>query len=390
MIKINKQTNESKNFLKYCKLSFSHISLILISHFVHFNRQMLSSSFSSSCSSSFLKRKRNLDNISNNIIALDSNFMNHNIKSLSSEIKTLQNQKKLKGTLKSKSNRIIFTASTPIQIIPHPSELIPTLYGLESEERDQKTRGHQCIKIEDRILATKSQSSLLYGEVLFEGAAKLFDSQHLNAEKGTVLVDLGSGVGKLALQAFLQFPNLSKVVGVELSPSRVTEAHSALQKLATSYSTSFQFNSNQDVKEDHDTSINSSSSLSVPQIGYRCTLSTQKKKSQRKYRGKNHIRKLDIICNSLFSMEDIVAESDIVICETQILPESYSSLVILLSKMKSGARLLTYEDLNTIYDSNQSSFPFTQLEINKNNLEDRFKTTWATNKGHHFYLWTKI
>jgi predicted RNA methylase len=34
------------------------------------------------------------------------------------------------------------------------------------------------------------------------------------------LVDLGSGLGKLAMQAFLSYPNLSRVIAVEFAPSR--------------------------------------------------------------------------------------------------------------------------------------------------------------------------
>ncbi len=62
-----------------------------------------------------------------------------------------------------------------------------------------------------------SGSSLLYGEVLPSGVTKLLDSIHLDASRAHVLYDLGCGIGKLAVQAWLQWPHLTKVVGVEVS-----------------------------------------------------------------------------------------------------------------------------------------------------------------------------
>lgn len=59
------------------------------------------------------------------------------------------------------------------------------------------------------------------GEILFNGVSRIMDPQHLNAgAPGTrSLFDLGSGCGRLCVQVFLQFPNLVRVVGVEVSTS---------------------------------------------------------------------------------------------------------------------------------------------------------------------------
>ena len=46
------------------------------------------------------------------------------------------------------------------------------------------------------------------------------------------LFDLGAGLGKLAIQVFLQFRNIVRVVGVELSPTRYALAERALLRLA--------------------------------------------------------------------------------------------------------------------------------------------------------------
>lgn len=44
--------------------------------------------------------------------------------------------------------------------------------------------------------------------------------RHLNAAKAETVYDLGMGTGKVAMQVFLQFPNLSRVYGIELSQAR--------------------------------------------------------------------------------------------------------------------------------------------------------------------------
>ncbi len=62
------------------------------------------------------------------------------------------------------------------------------------------------------------------GEIHFAGVSRILDSQHLDAAAaGTrTLYDLGSGCGRLCVQAFLQFPNLERVVGVEVSLNQCT------------------------------------------------------------------------------------------------------------------------------------------------------------------------
>lgn len=54
------------------------------------------------------------------------------------------------------------------------------------------------------------------GEILFTGVTRVLDRQHLNGETARSLVDLGSGCGRLCVQAFLQFPNIEQVLGVEV------------------------------------------------------------------------------------------------------------------------------------------------------------------------------
>ncbi|GAH13731.1 unnamed protein product [marine sediment metagenome] len=61
-----------------------------------------------------------------------------------------------------------------------------------------------------------------YGEITFEATEQLLD--YLQVTSDDVLYDLGSGVGKFVVQAYLATP-ARKVVGVELSPTRHNLAH---------------------------------------------------------------------------------------------------------------------------------------------------------------------
>lgn len=54
------------------------------------------------------------------------------------------------------------------------------------------------------------------GEILFDGVSRILDSAHLDAANARTLYDLGSGCGRLCVQAFLQFTNLETVIGVEV------------------------------------------------------------------------------------------------------------------------------------------------------------------------------
>jgi predicted RNA methylase len=64
------------------------------------------------------------------------------------------------------------------------------------------------------------------GEILFNGVSRIMDPQHLDSgAPGTrTLYDLGSGCGRLCVQVFLQFTNLDKVVGVEVSSCELAAA----------------------------------------------------------------------------------------------------------------------------------------------------------------------
>ena len=102
-------------------------------------------------------------------------------------------------------------------------------------------------------------------------------------------------------------------------------------------------------------------------------------------------RVLHFECGNMFDVKNI-SQADVVMLETDIPSDLLQDLHRLLGGMKDGARTLTYLDLRKTWAAGSAtgwSFPFRQLETNKN-LSDRFPTSWSVQRGHHFYLWSKV
>ena len=74
-------------------------------------------------------------------------------------------------------------------------------------------------------------NNLLYGEVLPVGVDKAMNESHLDANRCVNFLELGSGLGKLAMQVYLQFPTIKSVVGVELSSGRSRRSFQSLLAL---------------------------------------------------------------------------------------------------------------------------------------------------------------
>ena len=105
-------------------------------------------------------------------------------------------------------------------------------YGGRTQETGHKTLGHVCVTDDDRKKGDRgSRESVVSYSAAGTGSHSL-DARHLDAARASSVYDLGCGTGKVALQAFLQFPNLKRVYGVELSLARFHVAERALLALA--------------------------------------------------------------------------------------------------------------------------------------------------------------
>lgn len=97
-------------------------------------------------------------------------------------------------------------------------------------------------------------------------------------------------------------------------------------------------------------------------------------------------RTLELRCGDLFTAVDAM-DADVVVCETKFPEVLFPRLCSFLRSFPIGVRLLTYEDLDPIYRASHQINPYTRFTTN--HLNDRFYTTWATNFGYRFHIWTK-
>ena len=269
------------------------------------------------------------------------------------------------------------------------AETIRRLYGLSSEEKGHKLIGHSCVSPEDVSLATEHKYDLLYGEVLPEGVSRMFDSDHLDLNSARTVYDLGSGLGKLAMQAYLQFPHLDWVCGVELARSRSAKGFEALRKLSKLRLTAGGGGAAVGGLEATVTSgcvEEGKDGLSVKLAEtIQSSVSSYSKCLGRTKKNKRH-RWLELRCADLFTAVD-AWQADVVICETKFPEAVYRDLAVYMSQMKASVRVLTYEDLDVVYAYCHLPNPFVRLDNNHSN--DRFYTTWAPNYGYRFHLWRR-
>uniref|UniRef100_A0A7S1CCX5 DOT1 domain-containing protein n=1 Tax=Bicosoecida sp. CB-2014 TaxID=1486930 RepID=A0A7S1CCX5_9STRA len=228
-------------------------------------------------------------------------------------------------------------------------------YGKPTEQVGY-TDGHYCLTKEDRDEAARCGSSLLYGEILAVGITKLLDTEHLHAARAQVLFDLGMGVGKLVMQAFLQYPNLKLIRGVELAYSRFKLAEEALLRLVSLQSDRFE------VEE-----RTPGEYIRVHTVGRRKR------------------RALELRRGDMWAVRD-VSSCDIIVMHTELTPPAFPKFRRLVRQMKRGGRFVTYQDLSKHWP--YSPPPFRQLEANVDE-SDQFATSWSALKGHHLYCWEK-
>ncbi len=283
-------------------------------------------------------------------------------------------------------------------------------YGRRIQETGHKTLGHLCVTETDKEIARGARSSLLYGELLPRGINKALLPGRLDGARAGVIYELGMGVGKVAMQCFLQFPTSSstaggglprRVFGVELSSARYDKAEAAARRLVAAQPERLEVVEAEGV------------------AGARVVV-----------RNRRCGALLELEAGNLLAVEGLET-ADIVLLETDLGATIYPDLCALLRRMKPGARAFTYLDLRKIWgvaspppaDEEEGAlggsdaaagagaaggaevwdaeaagrearrkagaFPFRQLDVNRP-VSDRYATSWSVNRGHHFYLWVKV
>lgn len=226
--------------------------------------------------------------------------------------------------------------------------------------------GYECLQSTEHTQAASAGSDLLYGELMPQGVAMALSPAHLDAPSASSFYDLGMGLGKFALLAFLSYPNLTKVVGVELADSRYKLAAKALIRLAAVNPTLFRLERpNADV-------VRLWMSNDIQPEAEDTESSGKSKSDDMKSSMKPIPRLLEFRRQNLYECEDCLGSSggDIVICELEIPAQSWGRFTGMLNRMKLGARLMMLKALPPIYQATKTEMPFAKISL------DCFATTW--------------
>lgn len=189
---------------------------------------------------------------------------------------------------------------------------------------------------------------------------KLLDDDHMRAGRSDVLVDLGSGTGKLCMQAFLTYTNLTRVIGIELSASRFSLGEAACMRLAAS-----------------------SSGIG----GYAVAKRVPGELIILEAPGVTARRQLELRKGDMWAMRaPEIEQADILVMHTDFTQASVPHFKRVLEDMRLGCRFVTYQDLRSCW--RRSEPPFQQLDANLDET-DTFLTSWSSSRGHHLFCYEK-
>jgi hypothetical protein len=199
----------------------------------------------------------------------------------------------------------------------------------------------------------------LYGELLPDGVTKALGAEYLAAGSADTALELGMGTGKVALQAFLEFDNLTQIMGIELTRSRYILPQDALLRLVKIYPSAFKLD---ELNEGVSISI---STCEGPRrcLTFRCG------------------DMLEIPAEELQNAQIVMLE----VCLPRVIWEGVSRL---LNQLSDGTRILSLHDLCELWSPASLVCPFHQREVNKS-ITDTFKSSWSESKGHHFFCYAK-
>jgi hypothetical protein len=307
-----------------------------------------------------------------------------------------------------------------LRLLQQHEPLVDACYDVPTSETGRFIVGHQCISAEEQSTARdRARGLLTYGEVLPAGMAKLLSPAYLDASSAEVLFDLGMGTGKAAILAFLSFPNLSKVLGIELAESRFRIARDALHRLAAAAAPAGRFRVVEEREKRDEVPIKGASPPSPPPVSSVTLVEDVTE------------RALEIRCGDLFEgvAADELARCEVALLNTCFPASCYSRLGNLLACRLSHPRCRTvlYHDIRHLFaalplpqakaepepepappssssssassssTSNPSAStaatagvacPFEQLARNASDA-DRFSTSWAPDVGFHFFCYRK-
>lgn len=280
------------------------------------------------------------------------------------------------------------------------------LWELPNEEKGHGLLGHQLISDEEKVIASHNGVDTLFGEILSLGLAKLLSPtlglDQFMSRRSEALLDFGSGLGKLAIRAFVLHPHLKFVYGVEYVPKRFWSSLNAGYRLVShdprrfvmtkSSSTFFEIvdRTSQDsvkqvVMEPADprdprdaldlTIPDSSSSSSSTYLEHQlltCSLTSTNPSS---------LRTLQMENGSMFSCPgSVLAKADLIVCNIALGCVPLKQVVDFFVQVPTGCRVLTYNDLAEFFGKARApSFPFVPFVTG---AKMAIQTSWASTLGY--------
>ena len=122
----------------------------------------------------------------------------------------------------------LFATTKPIPTQKPKTTINTTFFPKQKMEELYKDLSGFGIAQDEYKTIRESGGAPTYGEITYESTETLFDILKLTTND--VIYDLGSGVGKFIIQAYLN-TTVKKAVGVELSSTRIKRANEALYRL---------------------------------------------------------------------------------------------------------------------------------------------------------------
>jgi len=247
---------------------------------------------------------------------------------------------------------------------PTPPEVLAALtqaFGTDKVgETGYEIAAAKCCSEAEKQEARERGSSLLYGELLPDGVSKALLPDRLGAALAGggggngLLLELGMGSGKVALQVFLQCRGVGRVLGIELVRSRFAMAEAALLRLMEAAPQTFR-----KLRHEPGELLSLEEAASGRQVEFQCA---------------------DFFALGL----DLSERSDAIFFAVNVPCRLFPQLCQRLARAKEGCRLFTYHALDAIWWINEPC-PFLQCEVNVAE-SDTFATSWSP-QGYRFYVY---
>lgn len=222
--------------------------------------------------------------------------------------------------------------------------------GREPTECNRDTRGHQVTTEEEKRELGKD---LLYGEMLPDGLSKAISDKRLNVKDANLVLELGMGTGKLAMQVFAQITTVRRVVGIELAPSRYQIGAEALRRMAE-----------------------------LPLGNWKLIEDTP---SACIVKENDTGRILEFRCGDMFAIHEDIANADAILMEVAFCDALVLPTCKLMQELKEGARVLIFYRLEEIW-MDDADCPCHPL-VDTSGLWDWYSTSWSPNYGHPFFCY---